>query len=120
MNPWGEELKARTMRFALDVVGFCRALPRDFVGDEVRRQLLRSAFGVAFNYRSACRARSHAEFVAKIGVVLEEADESEGWLSVCEEAQLSNSSELVHLRNESRELRSIFMKANQTARQRPR
>lgn len=82
VNPWEEVMRARTRRFALDVMTFVRDLSVDVAIDPVRRQLVRAATGVAGNYRSACRARSHAEFIARIGVVLEEADEAEGWLDL--------------------------------------
>jgi four helix bundle protein len=82
------------------------------------RQLLKAGTSVAANYRSACRSRSHAEFVARIGVVLEESDESELWLELFEESKLPNVAAPVALLNESRELRAIFAASNLTARSR--
>src|SRR5437016_2719624 len=83
MDEIAEALKLRTKRFLLGVLEFVETLPRSPGSDAIARQLARSAVGVAGNYRSACRARSHAEFTAREGIVLEEADESELWLSVC-------------------------------------
>jgi four helix bundle protein len=76
------ELKRRTKRFALDALAFVRDLPPTDVHRSVGRQLMRSATAVGANYRSACRSRSRAEFVARIGIVLEEADESAFWLEI--------------------------------------
>ena len=91
MNPKAEELKARTKRFALKAIAFVSTLPRTTAGDVMGRQLLKSGTAVAANYRSACRSRSHQEFVARIGVVLEEADESERWLELLAESRVAPS-----------------------------
>jgi four helix bundle protein len=72
------------------------------------------------NYRASCRARSHAEFTAKIGLVAEEADESAEWLDVIAEAKLANFSVLLQLRKESRELLAIFSASVGTARRKER
>jgi hypothetical protein len=71
-----EDLKRRTKDFGLRVMKLVRELPNDVPGKVIANQLMRSASSVGANYRSACRARSTAEFIAKLGVVLEEADES--------------------------------------------
>jgi|SRR6185436_11335111 len=118
MNPIAEKLKARTKTFALDVIHFVDALPRTPATDVMGRQLLRAGTGVAGNYRSACRARSHAEFTARIGVVLEEADESELWLELFVESKLRNIVVPARLVQESHELRAIFVQSNLTARSR--
>ena len=88
MNQKAEELKARTKRFLLDIICFVNELPLTAAAREIGRQLLRAGMGVAGNYRAACRSRSHREFTARIGVVLEEADESELWLDVLNESRL--------------------------------
>ena len=75
---------------------------------------------MAFNYRASCRARSHAEFTAKIGLVAEEADESQGWLEFIEAAKLIVSNELTRLAGESQELAAIFSASAGTARYRQR
>jgi four helix bundle protein len=117
VNPKAEELKTRTKRFALDVIRFVGGLPRVPAADVIGRQLLKSGTGVAANYRSACRSRSHAEFVARIGIVLEEADESEFWLELLSESGLPNVVVAPVLLDESRELRAIFAASSLTARQ---
>ena len=76
------EFKARTRALALDVIRFVRLLPRTFVSAHIARQLLRSGTSSASNYRAACRARSKADFIAKMGVVEEELDESLLWLDL--------------------------------------
>jgi len=120
MSEEAERLKARTMRFALDVCGLIKKLPASEPGPTVRRQLAKSATGVAFNYRASCRARSHAEFTAKIGVVAEEADETQGWLEFIEAGNLIPARELVKLQTEANELAAIFSASAGTARAKER
>jgi four helix bundle protein len=121
MNDKAEKLKARTMRFALDVCGLIGLLPPCEPGPTVCHQLARSSTSVAFNYRASCRARSHAEFTAKIGTVAEESDESLGWLEFIEAAQLiGQSADLSRLAAEARELLAIFSASFGTARRRKR
>jgi four helix bundle protein len=120
MGEIAEQLKARTMRFALDVCELIQRLPHSEPSQTVRRQLAKAATSVAFNYRAACRARSHKEYTAKIGLVDEEADESVGWLEFIEAARLLKSSELVRLIVESRELAAIVSASYGTARYKER
>jgi four helix bundle protein len=120
MSAEAEELKRRTMRFALDVCALIRQLPNVEPGPVARHQLARSSTSVAFNYRAACRARSHAEFTAKIGLVSEESDESLGWLEFIEAAQLVKSSELGRLLVEADELCAVFSASAGTARAKER
>jgi len=80
------------------------------------RQLARSGTSISANYRAAGRARSRAEFTAKIGVVAEEADEAEHWLEILRESRLASGAELDSLWQESRELRAIFVASTATAR----
>ena len=82
------DLKARTKRFALRVMKLVDALPRTIQGRAIANQIIRSATSVAANYRAACRARSRAEFIAKIGIVEEEADESAFWLELIVDSAL--------------------------------
>ncbi len=79
-------LKDRTKAFALRILKLCRSLPKTDEARTIGRQLLRSGTSVAANYRAVCRARSKAEFVAKIGVVVEEADETAFWLELLVDA----------------------------------
>jgi len=99
------------------VLKFVRTLSREPAVDGVARQLARSGPGVSSNYRSTRRARSRAEFIARLGVVVDEADESEHWLSVLMKSGLASGAELEWLLRESGELRAIFAKSLTTARQ---
>ena len=83
-----KELKDRTKRFAVDVIRLCRELPPTLDGRRLGQQLIDSGTSTAANYRAACRARSRAEFIAKLGTVLEEADESLFWLELMIDANL--------------------------------
>ena len=112
-----EELKLRTKEFALDVIKIVQALPRTKTAEVLGRQLLRSATSVGANYRAACRARSKADFISKIGVVEEEADESAYWLELLAEAKVVESKSVERLRSEANELLAIFTAAGRTAKQ---
>jgi four helix bundle protein len=111
----GEELKARARQFAMDVIDLCLELGTDDLARLVRPQLLRACTGLAANYRAAGRSRSRREFVAKLGVVIEEADESELWLDVLETKKCGPSNAVSQLRAEARELRAIFVASRGTA-----
>jgi len=117
-NPKADELKARTKRFALQSLSFRRTLSATDEAVDIGRQLSRSATGVAANYRSACRSRSDIEFVARIGVVLEEADESAFWLEVVTESGLSTLPEASRLLDEANQLTAIFAASRITAQRR--
>ena len=95
-------------------------LPRTPAGETVARQLARAGVGVTGNYRSACRARSHAEFTARMGIVADESDESELWIDVSEQRQWGEMTQRAWLLKESGELRAIFCKAYDTAKSRER
>jgi four helix bundle protein len=120
MDRAAEDLKDRTKRFAISILDFVESLPHTPTAQGLGRQLIRSGTGVAGNYRSSCRARSHTEFTARMGIVLEEADESELWLDIANERGLGNASLRGALLDESRQLRAIFSKACLTARARER
>jgi len=112
-----EELKQRTRAFAVRVVKMTEALPKRRAGDIIARQVICSATAVGANYRAACRARSHREFTAKIGVVEEEADETLYWLEILVETGLMEEARLKDLSQEAKELTAIFTSASHTARQ---
>ncbi|MBI1740348.1 MAG: four helix bundle protein [Acidobacteriales bacterium] len=110
-----EELQTRTKRFALRILKLYRSLPKT---DECRilgTQILRSGTSIGANYRGACRARSRAEFVAKLGIVLEEADETAFWLELMREAGIFPEQKLHSLVREANELVSIFVTSVRTA-----
>jgi four helix bundle protein len=108
------DLKARTREFAIRIIRLYRALPRNEESRIIGRQLLRSGTSIGANYRAACRARSKAEFVAKLGIVLEEADETVFWLDLLPEAGLSPAL-IAPLIKEANELVSIFVASLRTA-----
>ncbi len=111
-----EELKERTKRFAIQVVRLFRELPRTEEARVIGRQLLRSGTSVAANYRAVCRARSKAEFVAKMGVVVEEADESVFWLELLADSGVVRAVRIAELQSEANELLAIFAASQRTAR----
>jgi four helix bundle protein len=108
-------MKLRTKSFALRVVRLCRALPRTQEARILGGQILRSSTSVAANYRAACRSRSRAEFVAKLGIVLEEADETAFWLELIQEVGLFTEDKLQSLCAEAGELVAIFVSSIRTA-----
>lgn len=110
-----QELQARTKSFALRVIKVVDALPRSTAGWVVGRQLLRSATSVGANYRAACRAQSHAEFAAKLSIVVEEADETLYWLELLQESSLIEPGRLIELLKEAHELVAITVAARKTA-----
>jgi four helix bundle protein len=116
MSTQSEGLKIRSMMFAVAVLRLIDDFPRRPGPDVVARQLAKSATSVAANYRAACTARSRQEFVAKLGIVVEEADESEYWLDVGSLARFIQPAPLGPIRAEARELRAIFAKSLGTAR----
>jgi four helix bundle protein len=111
-----EELRTRARRFAVRTGRFLRTLPRDPVTLEIVRQLAKSSGRMSANYHACCRARCRAEFIAKLGVAVEEADESEHWLKGLIESDIGIGPELDALYNESRELCAIFKASHVTAR----
>lgn len=110
-----EELKQRTKKFALRVMKLVAALPDDKVGRAIGNQLIRSGTSVGANYRAACRGRSRAEFTAKLGVVVEEADESGYWLELVIEGELLTPKLVQSLLAEAGELTAIMVASRKTA-----
>jgi four helix bundle protein len=111
------ELQARTMLFHVNVIKLCSHFPKNAAGFETAKQLIRSAGSVGANYRAACRGKSKADFIYKIQVVLEEADESLYWLQVTKEAALVQNETLDLLIKEANELVCIFNATDKTAKQ---
>jgi len=110
------DLKLRTKAFGLRNLKLVRNLPGDVPGRVVAQQLTRSALSVGANYRSACRARSRAEFLSKLGVVLEEADESCHWLEIIVDDDMLPKKKIAALLQEGNELTAIFFTATSTVR----
>jgi four helix bundle protein len=103
-----QELKDRTKQFALRIMRLVDALPNTPKGRAIAGQLVRSGTSVAANYRAACRGRSHAEFISKIGVVEEEADETALWLELIVEDKLLPENKIAPLLKEANELTAIM------------
>lgn len=110
------ELRTRTKVFALRVIRMSQALPRNREANVIGQQILRSATGMAANYRAAGRSRSKAEFIAKIGVVVEEADETVFWLEMLAESGIVRTAKLQNLLAEATQLVAIFTASRKTAR----
>ena len=110
------DLKERTMRFALDVLHFCSALPARSEFRIIAGQLTRAGTSVGANYRAACRSKSKADFINKLSIVEEEADESQYWLELLENLAVGNGGELKRLQNEAGQLVAIMVQSKKTAR----
>jgi four helix bundle protein len=115
MNQWREEMKDRTHVFAVAVLDLVKTIADRADTRRLKDQLVGAASGVDLNWHAACRARTHKEFTARLGTVLEEADESEECLALLDDAQLADGARLRPLRAEATELRAIFAKATRTA-----
>ena len=113
MNP--SELKNRTKQFALRILKLVGALPNTIAGRAIANQLVRSGTSVAANYRATCRARSRNEFIAKVGVVLEEADETLLWLELIHEAKLLPGKRIAPLLLEANELVAIMVASRKSS-----
>ncbi len=111
-----EELKKRSKRMALDGIALVESLPKNQTTEVIGRQLIRSACSVAANYRAACRARSRADFINKLGIVEEEADETLFWLEMLVDSGQASSDNVMRVANETRELLAIFSASRITAR----
>jgi four helix bundle protein len=111
-----ENLKQRTKKFGLDVIRLVEKLPKDEVSRILGRQLLRSGTSVGANYRAACRAKSSADFVSKMGTVEEEADESGFWLEMLVDAEKLAPKPAAPLIQEAGELTAIAVSSINTAR----
>ena len=110
-----KDLKNRTKQFALRIIKLVGALPETTSGRAIGNQLVRSGTSVGANYRAACRARSKAEFISKIGIVEEEADESAFWLELIMEGSLMTEKNILPLHKEAEELIAIFTAIGRTA-----
>jgi four helix bundle protein len=109
------DLKMRTKEFAVQIIRLFRSLPRSEEARVIGKQMLRSATSVGANYRAACRSRSKAEFVSKISIVLEEADETVFWLELLSHAEIISAMRTEGLLREANELTSIFVSSLRTS-----
>src|SRR5258706_7125367 len=110
-----DDLKKRTKRFALRILKLVAALPNNLQGRAIGGQLVRAGTSVGSNYRAACRGRSKAEFIAKLGIVEEEADESAYWMELIVEDELLKQQLVEPLLNEANELAKIMAKSRISA-----
>lgn len=110
-----DALKERTKQFAIRIVGVSRSLPHSREADVVAKQILRSGTAVAANYRAVCRARSKAEFISKMGIVVEEADETVFWLEFLGDTELASAAKLALLLKEANESLAICAASLRTA-----
>ncbi len=111
-----EEMRRRTKTFAYRIIKLFEALPNRPAAEIIGRQLLRAGTSVGANYRAACRARSRTEFVAKLGIVIEEADESIYWLEMLADNNIVRPQLLKDLLVEANELTAICVAARETTR----
>ena len=112
-----DELKNRTKKFALQIIKLVDELPNTIAGRAIGNQIIRSGTSVASNYRSACRARSNADFISKITIVEEECDETLFWLEIIVESNLLTKERVLSLLKEADELTAIFTASGITAKQ---
>ena len=110
------DLKLRTKRFALEAIRLSARLPKTPEFLIITRQLMRSATSVGANYRAACRAKSRPDFLLKLSIVEEEADESVFWLEMLSELEKPNHAEVTRLMDEANQLLSIVIASKRTAR----
>ena len=110
------DLKKRTKVFALRILKLVDALPKTTAGRALASQIVRSGTSVAANYRAACRARSTSDFIAKMGIVEEETDETLFWLELLEESDLASAANLISVKKEADELIAITVASIKTAR----
>ena len=113
MNP--AAMRDRTKEFAKKIIKLCRELPNNREGRLIGNQLFNSGTSVAANYRSACRGRSKAEFVSKLGIVLEEADETQFWLELIDQMAIHGGSSAGFLMQECDEITAIMVTSIKTA-----
>ncbi len=114
MINFAEEFRNRTKKFAIDIIIYCRSLPKSEESYIIKKQLIRSSTSVAANYRAVCRARSDAEFFSKLCIVVEESDETVFWLEIIKESDTLNSKETETLLNEANEILKIVSKSRKT------
>ena len=110
-----EALRRRTKSFALRIIRVFKSLPRNDESRTLGKQLLRSGTSVAANYRAVCRSRSKPEFIARLGIVVEEIDETVLWLELLTESEILSAARLRDLTKEANELLAIFTTSQLTA-----
>jgi four helix bundle protein len=115
MNP--HEMKSRTKEFAKRIIQLCRELPNNREGRLIGNQVFKSGTSIAANYRAACRGRSKAEFISKLGIVLEDGDETLFWLELINEMDICDENAVPSLIQECDELVAMVVSSIKTAKQ---
>ena len=115
MPSQSEVLRNRTKSFAVRILRLFRSLPSRVDAQVIGKQLVRSGTSIAANYRACCRARSRDEFAARMGVVVEEADESQLWLELLVESGIVKPQKLAKLQDEAKQLTAIFAASYETS-----
>ena len=110
-----EEFKTRTKLFALSIINLVEKLPKNKAADIIGKQVIRSASSVGANYRASCRAKSKADFIAKMGIVEEEADETIYWMELLFESGLISEPQFSTIKNEGKQILAIVVSSIKTA-----
>jgi four helix bundle protein len=113
-----EQMKKRTKGFAKAIVKLCRKLPKNREGNLIGNQIFRSGTSVAANYRSACRAKSKPDFIAKLSIVEEEADETSFWLELIKDMDIVETQDLNPILKECNEIVAIVVSSIKSSRKR--
>lgn len=114
MSEFSDAFKKRTKLFAISIINLSKSFPKTEEAFIIRKQLLRSTFSVAANYRAVCRARSDAEFFSKLCIIVKEADEVVFWLELLIESKVFTGDEINNNLNEANEILSIVAKSRKT------
>ena len=109
------ELERRTKEFSLQLIRFLKSLPRNYLGEIMGKQLLKSGTSIGANYREANRAESKADFIHKFAIAEKEASETVYWLELMVEAGIGNREDVARLLKETKELLAIFTAAGRTS-----
>jgi len=117
MSDFSDEFKRRTKHFAIAIIKLSKKFPKTEEAFIIKKQLLRSAFSIAANYRAVCRARSDAEFFSKLSIVVEEADETVFWLELLIEADVLIDEDIKQNLKEANEILAIVAKSRKTMRE---
>jgi four helix bundle protein len=111
----GEDLRQRTKLFALRIIRLVNSLPNNIAGQNIGRQLFRSGTSTAANYRAVCRSKSNADFISKLGTVIEEVDESAFWLEMIIESDLLRKELIYSLLDEANQITAIMVSSKKSA-----
>jgi four helix bundle protein len=118
MDNFSEKLKQRTKQFAIEILKYSKGFNKTDESYIIKKQLLRSAFSIAANYRAVCRARSNAEFVSKLSIVVEEADECVFWIELSVDAEIISKEKSNIILKEANEILAIMSKSRKTIKNR--